>query len=57
MNSIFVWKSASLQDHVNWFIAQDDSPGANVISMHVVDEGPGAILRVLRHFLSLINDC
>ena len=30
--------------HVNWFMAGDDSPGANVISMHVVGEGPGAIL-------------
>ena len=30
--------------HVNCFIARDDSPGANVISMHAVGEGPGAIL-------------
>ena len=30
--------------HVNHFMAQDDSPNANVISMHVVGEGPGAIL-------------
>ena len=30
--------------HVNHFMAQDDSPGANVISMHVVGEGPGVIL-------------
>ena len=28
----------------NHFMAQDDSPNANVISMHVVGEGPGAIL-------------
>ena len=30
--------------HVNHFTAGDDSPAANVISMHVVGEGPGAIL-------------
>ena len=30
--------------HVNYFMAGDDSPGANVISMHVVGEGPGASL-------------
>ena len=30
--------------HVNHFMTWDDSPGANVISMHVVGEGPGAIL-------------
>ena len=30
--------------HINHFMAQDDSPAANVISMHVVGEGPGAIL-------------
>ena len=30
--------------HVNHFMALDDPPGANVISMHVVGEGPGAIL-------------
>ena len=31
--------------HVNHFMAQDDSPGANVISkLHVVGEGPGASL-------------
>ena len=30
--------------HVNHFMARDDSPAANVISMHVVGEGPGAIL-------------
>ena len=29
--------------HVNHFMARDDSPAANVISMHVVGEGPGAI--------------
>ena len=40
---------------VNHFMAWDDSPGANVISMHVVGEGPAAILGVLRHFLSLIS--
>ena len=41
--------------HVNSFMARDDSPVANVISMHVVGEGPGAILGILRHFLSLIS--
>ena len=30
--------------HVNCFMAWDDSPGANVVSMHVVGEGPGASL-------------
>ena len=30
--------------HVNHFMARDDSPGAKVISMHVVGEGPGATL-------------
>ena len=30
--------------HVNHFMARDDSPAASVISMHVVSEGPGAIL-------------
>ena len=30
--------------HANHFMARDDSPGANVISMHVLGEGPGAIL-------------
>ena len=30
--------------HVNHFMARDDSPGANVISMNLVGEGPGAIL-------------
>ena len=41
--------------NVHHFVAGDDSPGANVVSMHVVGEGPGAILWVLRHFLSLIS--
>ena len=40
--------------HVN-FMAQDDSPGDNVISVRVVGEGPGAILWVMRHFLSIIS--
>ena len=30
--------------HVNQFLAPDDSPAAHVISMHVMGEGPGAIL-------------
>ena len=30
--------------HVNHFFAWDDSPAAHVISMHVMGEGPGAIL-------------
>ena len=41
--------------HVNPFMARDDSPSANVISMHVVGKGPGATLGVLRHSLSLIK--
>ena len=41
--------------HVNRFMAWDDSPGANVISMHVVGEGPSASLLVSRHFLSLLS--
>ena len=36
-------------------MAWDDTPDANVISMRVVGEGPGAILCVLRLFLSLIR--
>ena len=30
--------------HINHFMAQDDSPAANVISLHVVGEGHGVIL-------------
>ena len=30
--------------HVNQLMAWDDSPGAKVISVHLVGEGPGAIL-------------
>ena len=30
--------------HVNHFMSGDDSPAANLISVHVVGEGPGAIL-------------
>ena len=30
--------------HVHHFVAGDDSPGANVVSMHVVGEGPGGTL-------------
>ena len=41
--------------HVNRFMTQDDSSGANVTSMHIVGEGPSVILWVLRHFLSLIS--
>ena len=41
--------------HVNHFMAQDDSPAASVISVHVVGEGPGAILWGIA-FLSLA-DC
>ena len=37
--------------HVNCFMTPDDSPGAKII----MGEGPGAILWVLRDFLSLIN--
>ena len=37
--------------HVDHFRAWDDSPGAKII----MGEGPGAILWVLRDFLSLIN--
>ena len=40
---------------INRLMARDDSPGGNVISMHVVGEGRGAMLWVLRHFLSLIS--
>ena len=29
---------------INRLMAWDDSPGGNVISIHVVDEGPGATL-------------
>jgi hypothetical protein len=30
--------------HIHHFLALDDSPAANVLSRHVVAEGPGAIL-------------
>ena len=41
--------------HVNCFMAPDGSPGVNVISkMHVVGEGPGAILS-FETFFSFIN--
>ena len=49
------WNLPFFKIHVNGFMAGDNSPGANVISMHVVGEGPGAILWVLRHFLCLIS--
>ena len=29
--------------HVNHFVTRDNSPGATVISMYLVDEGPAAI--------------
>ena len=48
---IYVTETVSVYDslpffkiHVNHFMARDDSPGANVISMNLVGEGPGAIL-------------
>lgn len=41
--------------HVHHFMAWDDSSAANVISMHAVGEGPGAILWHIV-FLSLA-DC
>ena len=41
--------------HVHHFLAWDDSSAANVISMHAVGEGPGAILWDIV-FLSLA-DC
>ena len=40
---------------VSCFMAQDDSTCANVISMHVVGERPGATLLGLRYFLSLTS--
>ena len=59
---IYVNETVSVYDnlpyfkiHVNRFMARDDSPGANVISMNVVGEGPGASLLVSRHFLSLLS--
>ena len=42
--TIFAWKSTFLQDSCQTFYGPDDSPAANVISMHVAGEGPGAIL-------------
>ena len=41
--------------HVNCFMSQDDSRGANIISRYMLCEGPGATLCVLRHFLCLIS--
>ena len=40
---------------VSCFMAQDDSTCADVISMHVVGERPGATLLGLRYFLSLTS--
>ena len=48
---IYVTETVSVYDslpffkiHVNHFMARDDSPGANVISVNLVGEGPGATL-------------
>ena len=41
--------------HVNHFMAGVDSPCQCYLKMHVVGEGPGATLSVLRHFLSLTS--
>ena len=49
---LFVWKSAFLQDSCQLFYGLG---WLNVISMHDVSEGPGAILWVFKHFLSLIS--
>ena len=53
---IFAWKPAFLQDSCQLFYG----PGwltlcQCYLKMHVVGEGPGANLWVLRHFLSLIS--
>ena len=55
-NYIFTWKPAFLQDacqsfyHPGWLTLCQC-----YLKMHVVGEGPGAILWVLRHFLSLLS--
>ena len=54
--TIFAWKPAFLQDSSQSFYG----PGQLTLcqcylKMHVVGEGHGARLGVLRHFLSLIN--
>ena len=43
--TVYVYKNLPFfNSHVNHFMARDDSPGANIFSMNVVGEGPGAIL-------------
>ena len=56
MNYVFAWKSAFLQYSCQLFYG----PGwltlcQCYLKMHVVGEGPGATLSVLRFFLSLIS--
>ena len=56
--SLFLYLYANLpfiKIHVNHFMARDDSPGDNVISKCMLWVRGLVPLRVLRHFLSLIN--
>ena len=54
--TVFAWKPAFLQDSCQSFYGPGQLPLCQCyLKMHDVDEGPGAILWVLRHFLSLIS--
>ena len=53
---VFPWKSALLQDSCQLYYGLGWLKLSQCyLKMHVVGEGPGAILWVLRHFLSLIQ--
>ena len=55
-NYAFAWKSAFLQDSRQLFFGPRWLTWCQCyLKMHVVGEGPGAILWVLRHFLPLIS--
>ena len=52
----FLWKSAFLQDSYQSFYGLGWFTWFQCyLKMHLVSEGPGSILWVLRHFLSLIS--
>ena len=54
--TIFAWKPAFLQDSCQLFYGLGQLTLCQCyLKMHVVGEGHGARLGVLRHFLSLIN--
>ena len=54
--TVFAWKTAFLQDSCHSFCGPGQLTWCQgYLKMHVVSEGPGAILWVFRHFLSLIS--